>query len=378
MERKIISCIGKYLIVLGIIGAITVFGKSIERKPLLADDNTEFAKAVVTQSSNKNLQTETGIDTGDSQKVTLLIKSGTYKGKTVEGFSMNGYLYGANCKEGTKVIVKLSEYNGRLTGSVYNYDRELETGILICVFLGLMWLVGGKRGINSILALIFTFIVIIMLYIPMIYIGISPFLSAVVAVMLITVITHILIADLQMKSIAAMLGTICGVVVAGLIALIFGKAAKVTGYNVDEIETLVYIGQNSRLDIGGMLFSGILIASLGAVMDVAMSVSSSLHEIKQNSPNIGKKELFKSGINIGRDMIGTMSNTLILAYVGSSINMIMIIYAYSYEMHQIINMYSIAIEIMRGIAGTMGIILAVPFTSFITSMLLVKKTKVTI
>lgn len=376
MRRKINSGLSKYLIVLGIIAAITVFGKSIERKPLLADDNTEFAKAVVTQSSNENLQTDTVSDTGDSQEATLLIKSGTYKGETVEGFSMNGYLYGANCKEGTKVIVKLSEYNGKLSASVYNYDREFETGVLICTFLGLMWIVGGKKGINSILALIFTFIVVIMLYVPMMYIGVSPFLAAVAAVVLITVITHILIADLQMKSIAAMLGTICGVVVAGLIALVFGKAANVTGYNVDEIETLVYVGQNSKLDIGGMLFSGILIASLGAVMDVAMSVSSALHEIQQNSPDIGKKELFKSGINIGRDMIGTMSNTLILAYVGSSINLIMIIYAYSYELHQVMNMYSIAIEIMSGIAGTMGIILTVPFTSFITSMLLVKKRKV--
>lgn len=375
MQRKIILSVGKYLIVLGIIAAIVIFGKSIEKKPLLADDNTEFAKAVVTQSSNDSLQADADSDVGDSQEVTLLIKSGTYKGETIEGFSMNGYLYGANCTEGTKVIVKISEYDGKLSASVYNYDREFETALLICAFLGLMWIVGGRKGINSILALIFTFIVVIMLYVPMMYIGVSPFLAAVAAVILITAVTHILIADLQMKSIAAMLGTICGVVVAGLIALIFGKTAHVTGYNVDEIETLVYIGQNSKLDIGGMLFSGILIASLGAVMDVAMSVSSALHEIQLNRPDIGKKELFKSGINIGRDMIGTMSNTLILAYVGSSINLIMIIYAYSYELHQIMNMYSIAIEIMSGIAGTMGIILAVPFTSFITAVLLVRKNR---
>ena len=355
--------------------AITAFCSSIERTPLLADDNTEFARAVVTEIKNDSLQTEAGVDTGESQEVTLLIKSGTYKGKTVDGFSMNGYLYGANCKEGTKVIVKISEYDGKISASVYNYDREFETAMLICVFLGLMWLVGGKKGINSVIALVFTFIVVIMLYVPMMYIGCSPFLASVLAVVLITIVTHVLIADFQMKSIAAMLGTICGVVVAGLIALIFGKAAHITGYNVDEIETLMYIGQNSKLDIGGMLFSGILISSLGAVMDVAMSVSSALHEIQFNSQDIGWKELFKSGMNIGRDMIGTMSNTLILAYVGSSVNLLMIIYAYSYQMHQVMNMYSIAIEIMSGIAGTMGIILTVPFTSFITAILLKRKIK---
>ncbi len=124
-----------------------------------------------------------------------------------------------------------------------------------------------------------------------------------------------------------------------------------------------------------MLFSGILIASLGAVMDVAMSVSSSLHEIKENRPDISAKEIFHAGINIGRDMIGTMSNTLILAYAGGSLGLVMIIYAYSYQMHQILNMYSVAIEIMRGISGTMGIILTVPITSLIMSVLLTQKGK---
>ena len=182
----------------------------------------------------------------------------------------------------------------------------------------------------------------------------------------------VLIADFQMKSIGAMLGTIFGVIVSGLIALLFGHFGHVTGFNVDDIENLIYVGQNSRLDIGGMLFSGILIASLGAVMDVAMSVSTSLHEIKEQRPDITAKEIFKSGINIGRDMIGTMSNTLILAYAGGSLGLVMIIYAYSYQMHQILNMYSLAIEIMRGIAGTIGIILTVPITSLIMSVLLTR------
>lgn len=370
MRNKIISQFGKYFIVIGIILGITVFFQSVEKKPLLADDNTEYVKAVVTEILNESLQTGTEESYGSSQGVTLIIKSGKHKGETVEAYSLNGYLYGANCTVGTKVIAQISEYDGKITANIYNYDREFEITVLILVFLGMMWLVGGKKGIDSIIALVFTFIVVIMMYIPLMYIGVSPFLAAVISVIIITIITHVLISDLEMKSISAMLGTICGVVVAGVIALVFGETANVNGYNVDEIETLVFIGQNSNLDVGGMLFSGILISSLGAVMDVAMSVSSSLNEIQLNCPNISGKELFKAGMNIGRDMIGTMSNTLILAYVGSSINLIMMIYAYSYQMHQVLNMYSIAIELMSGIAGTMGIILAVPFTSLITATLL--------
>ena len=368
--RKIITDYGKYLVVAVITVAIILFNNNIEKQPLLADDNTEYVKAVVVEVANENLQADSASDVGDSQEVTLRIESGTHKGETVKAYSLNGYLYGANCKVGTKVIANVSAYGDSISATVYNYDREFQIGVLIFVFLGIMWLIGGKKGFNSIVALAFTGVVVIMLYVPLMYIGCSPFLAAIIAVTLITIVTFVLLADFQMKSIGAMLGTVCGVVVAGIIAMIFGKASHVNGYNVEEIETLMYVGQNSNLDVGGMLFSGILIASLGAVMDVAMSVSTSLNEIQVNSPEITAKEMFRSGINIGRDMIGTMSNTLILAYVGGSLNLIMIIYAHSYQMHQIMNMYSIAVELMRGIAGTMGIILTVPFTSLITTVLL--------
>ena len=366
---------GKYLIVIGITLLMFLFYRSVERVPLLADDNMVFVKAVVVQNDHEDEQAQASLDSGDTQQVILEIRSGVHKGEKVDAYSLNGYLYGANCKVGTKVIASLSEYDGVLSANVYNYDREAEIIALLAVFFGLMWLVGGKKGFNSILALIFTFVAVIMMYIPMMYIGVSPFIAATITVVIITLVTFILIADFQMKSIGAMLGTIFGVIVSGLIALVFGHFGHVTGFNVDDIENLIYVGQNSRLDIGGMLFSGILIASLGAVMDVAMSVSTSLHEIKEQRPEITAKEIFKSGINIGRDMIGTMSNTLILAYVGGSLGLVMIIYAYSYQMHQILNMYSIAIEIMRGVAGTIGIILTVPITSLIMSVLLTREKK---
>ena len=366
---------GKYLIVIGITLLMFLFFRSVERVPLLADDNMVFVKAVVVQNDHEDEQAQASLDSGDTQQVVLEIRSGDHKGEKVDAYSLNGYLYGANCKVGTKVIASLSEYDGMLSANVYNYDREAAIAVLLAVFFGLMWLVGGKKGFNSILALIFTFVAVIMMYIPMMYIGVSPFIAATITVVIITLVTFILIADFQMKSIGAMLGTIFGVIVSGLIALVFGHFGHVTGFNVDDIENLIYVGQNSRLDIGGMLFSGILIASLGAVMDVAMSVSTSLHEIKEQRSEITAKEIFKSGINIGRDMIGTMSNTLILAYVGGSLGLVMIIYAYSYQMHQILNMYSIAIEIMRGVAGTIGIILTVPITSLIMSVLLTREKK---
>lgn len=205
------------------------------------------------------------------------------------------------------------------------------------------------------------------------YIGCSPFLAAVLCVALITSVSMLLIGGTSRKTLCAIVGTVAGVVAAGVIAQLFGKAAHINGYNVDSIETLVFIGQNTKLNISEMLFSGILISSLGAVMDVAMSVSSALTEIHEKSPDISRKELFRSGMQIGRDMIGTMSNTLILAYVGSSINTLMIIYAYQYSLHQVLGMYSIGIEIMQSLSGTLGIILTVPFVSAVCACSLAEK-----
>lgn len=194
-ERKQSFKWGKYLIVIGIIILMFLFFQSVERKPLLADDHMVFVKAVVVQNDHEVQQAQASLDSGDTQEIVLKIKSGSHKGETVDAYSLNGYLYGADCKVGTKVIASLSEYDGELSANVYNYDRELEIGLLLAVFFGLMWLVGGKKGFNSIIALIFTFCVVIMLYIPMMYIGISPFASATVSVVIITFVTFVLIAD---------------------------------------------------------------------------------------------------------------------------------------------------------------------------------------
>ena len=142
---------------------------------------------------------------------------------------------------------------------------------------------------------------------------------------------------------------------------------------MDDIENMIYVQDMTGIRVGELLFAGILIAALGAVMDVGMSISSTLAELKCKNPAMTTRELFQSGMHVGKDMMGTMSNTLILAYVGGSLGLVMVIYAYSYQMHQILNMYSMEIEIMRGISGTMGIILTVPITSLIMSFLLTRK-----
>ena len=166
-----------------------------------------------------------------------------------------------------------------------------------------------------------------------------------------------------MKTVSAVFGTIVGVLVAGAVAWALGSLAHISGLNVDDVETLAYIGQNSKIDVAGLLFAGILISSLGAVMDVSMSVASTVAELHARNPSLGFRQLFDSGMTVGRDMMGTMTHTLILAFAGGAINTIVIIYAYSMPYLEFMNGYAIGIEIMRGLSGSIGIILAVPFVS---------------
>lgn len=344
------------------------FFNNIERVELVNSSGTSYVKAVVNEIVEDNIQ-EDGSRIG-YQKVMLKVLSGKLKGQLIEGTSFAGYLYGADCTVGMKVIASISKYEDNASAAVYSYDRSNIIYIFVGLFLLMLWIIGGKKGFKSAIGLVFTFICIIYLFLPMLYKGYSPFLSAVIVIILITIVSLYLIDGITKKSISAMIGTIIGVIIAGICAAGFGYVAKISGYNVSEVEELVFVANNTELKVGGILFSAILIALLGAVMDVSMSISSTLTEIYNHNKNIGRVELFKSGINVGRDMMGTMSNTLILAFTGGSINTLILNYAYALKHNQIINMYEIGIEIMQGVSGSIAIILSVPLVSIISSYFL--------
>jgi uncharacterized membrane protein len=182
----------------------------------------------------------------------------------------------------------------------------------------------------------------------------------------ITVLTLTIVSGFNRKSLSAILGTLSGVFIAGGIAYIIGTLSKLTGLNSEEAVMLIYIPGDIDLNLKGILFAGILIGTLGAVMDVSMSIASSMHEIKTIKSDISRKDLFKSGMNVGRDIMGTMSNTLILAYTGASIPILIIFTAYNISFVEIINLDIMATEIIRAVAGSIGIVLSIPLTAAIT------------
>jgi uncharacterized membrane protein len=144
------------------------------------------------------------------------------------------------------------------------------------------------------------------------------------------------------------------------------------GRGGEEAEELILIQNNTGMQVGELLFTGILIASLGAVMDMTMSVASSLFEMKHIHPEMTKKEIFQSGMVIGKDMTGTMCQTLVLAFAGTGVAALLVLISYGSTFNQLLSSDYVSLELMHSLTGSMAVILAVPITAFITAVVLGK------
>ena len=338
----------------------TVYINQVDKVALVNREGQTFEKGVVTEILQDNLQPN-GTRVGE-QRVLVRLTTGVRAGQELETTSASGYLFGAGCTVGMRVIVLQSVAGDSTITSIYSQDREWVIYAFAAAYLVVLCLVGGKQGIKGALGLVFTFFCILFVYLPLVYRGLSPFWVSVFICVITTLVTMYLIGGPTRKTLVATGGTVAGVVIAGISATIFSMATGITGWNVSDIESLLTLASTSGVQVGGLLFSGLLISSLGAVMDVAMSIGSAIAEIHAQNPALSRRELFKAGMHVGRDMMGTDSNTLILAFAGGSISMLVLDYAYNLPYQQIINSNNIGIAIMQGLSGSFGIVLAVPVT----------------
>ena len=338
---------------------------TMKKSELVTRTGNTYEKGVVQKVLQDNLQAD-GTRSGE-QVVTVKMTTGVRKGEVIQMTSASGFLFGTACTPGLHVIVVQSVSGDSTVSSVYSRDR----GGVILLF-GLLYLValiavGGRQGLKASAGLIITFFIIIFIWIPLIYLRVSPIRSAVVICALTTILTFWCIGGISRKTITATLGTVSGVVIAGIFAEIFSLATGISGWNVSNIETLLTIWESNRIKVGGLLFAGILISALGAEMDVAMSISSSMQEVCRQNPGISRWELFCAGMRVGRDMMGTDSNTLLLAFVGTEVSQLVLNFAYDLPTAQVLNSNNIGIAVMQGLSGSFGIVLSVPITVLIAS-----------
>lgn len=307
-----------------------------------------------------------------SQELELEILTGRYAGETVQVTNYLSAFYNVIVREGSRVSVSINTVaEGTYAVSVYNYSRDLWIWAFALIFALVLFAVGGRQGLKALLSLGVTVFCVVFLLVPLlVQRGWDPLATTVGIVAYTSFVTFVILGGIQVKTMAAALSSFGGVLLAGLLAWGACRIVHISGMNMDEAEALLLTAVDNGLKIRGLYLCGILIAAEGAVMDIAMSISSAVAEVHAVDPSLTARQLFRSGMNIGRDAMGTMANTLVLAFAGSSLNMMIFIYAYNVSYVQLMNTDFVAMEVIRSLAGSIGIVLSVPLAAAVSAWLL--------
>lgn len=244
--------------------------------------------------------------------------------------------------------------------TVYNYDRFLPLAGLIGVFALLLIAVGRRKGLDACLSILFTLLFILRVTLPVLYNGGSPVGMGLLTLVLSTAVSLALLHGPTVQCLLGCATTFLGELAACALFGVFSRFLHLTGFQTDSAEGLLLIAQNTGLNIRTLLFAGMMIASLGAVMDVAVSILSALREVAGAAQKPLGKELFRSGIRLGQDMIGTMSNTLIFAFTGGALATMLVFFSYGVQFHQLFSSDYLAVELAQGLCSTAAVILTVP------------------
>jgi uncharacterized membrane protein len=303
---------------------------------------------------------------------TASITSGSDQGKETEATQ---YVYKNNetmpqeVKVGDSVILGKLSNGGKTAWAFENYDSINQIIILSAVFIVLILLFGGKKGINTILSLTLTGLALFFWFIPSILAGFNIYASTILVCAFIVGISFTLTGGINQKSLAAAIGCTGGVIFSGCIYLFMEKVMKLTGYYNTQTSQLDQIFAQHPLNLKAIVFAMVTIGALGATMDVAMSIASSLEEIRNSKREISAYSMIQSGLSIGKDIMGTMTNTLILAYIGSSLIMVIVYAAAHYPLLQLLNKEEIIIEILESLVGSLGMLFTIPFTTVVSALL---------
>ncbi len=319
-----------------------------------------------------NVNTEANQQT--KQEVTVKILSGKFKNQqiTVDNMLTSNPAYDMILTKGNRVILHLEpkaefiEDIDDVDFYISDIERVNALYLFAGIFVALLIIIGRKKGILSFVSILATVALIFFGLTPLILNGVSPIWSTLATCILSTIITIYLVGGFNRKSTSAILGTTTSLVFAAISATIAIKVANLTGFAGEE--PMFLYSARPDLDFTGILSAAIMLAALGAVMDVGVSIASTINEIHCTDSTLGIKDLFTSGMNVGRDIIGTMSNTLILVYLGSALPLVLL--SSNIDMLKFFNLNQVATEIISALIGSIAILICVPLTALISAWLL--------
>lgn len=327
--------------------------------------------AVLSDNAQEDFQNAEGRRVGD-QELEIRILSGDHRDEIMTVTNYMSALFNVDVGQGDRIIVRImTGEEGSYYASVFNYDRGIVLGVFLLIFFALLAVLGGKKGVGALAGLLLTLGCIWFILIPCLIRGV-PAIPVTIGVSAVAAAAGLIFLNgYSKKTLCAVCGCVGGVLAAGIAAAAVGTLSPMNGFNMQEAENLILYGADKGLKISGLLVCGVLISALGAVMDVALGIASSVWEMREQNPDATAGSLFRSGMQIGRDAMGTMANTLILAFAGSSLNMLILVQTYDIPFLQLINTDSIALEVVQSVAGSFGILLTVPLVAFVSARLMV-------
>jgi len=372
MIKKIIFLIST-LIFFALLSPV-IFAQETSSLPVNQPQEKTLEATVIRILEEKEIKPEFGAKKQLYQMLQLLVTKGALKGKKIIVESGNIPLAGLQKYQvGNKVIVSYSkDFEGSNVFYITDYIRRNSLFWLFFIFIALTIVVAKWRGLNSLLGMGISFFVIFSFILPKILAGSPPIQIAIIGSLFIIPSTFYLSHGFNKKTTVAVAGTIIALIITGILAGVFVEAAKLTGFASEEAGFL-QVAKQGAINIKGLLMAGIIIGVLGVLDDVTISQSAVVFQLKQANSKIKTRELYKRAMNVGKDHIASMVNTLVLVYTGAALPLLLLFINNPHPFSEVINYEIIADEVVRTLVGSIGLVLAVPITTFIASLAIKKR-----
>jgi uncharacterized membrane protein len=335
---------------------------------------TDRTKVEVLEVNNESI-IDTGLIRSGEQRCQIRLLGGKFKGQVTKGYNLlSGSLENDKIFEPGDVALVVINYKEDqiIAVNMIDHYRIDKIYILGSCFILLLVVFAGKTGIRAILSFGITVLMIWKILIPSYLKGVNPVYIGLVITIVLTVVIITLVYGMNKKALSAILGSGLGVLVTCILGVIFTNHFKIHGAVMSGSESLLYSGYQ-HLELTKIFMASIFIGSSGAVMDLAVDITSSVAEVIQKKPHMNWKEATASGLNVGRAAIGTMTTTLLLAYSGGYIALLMVFMAQGTPLYNILNYKYVAAEIIHTIVGSFGLVLVAPFTALTSGILLTHK-----
>jgi len=308
------------------------------------------------------------------QKLELLVTKGSIKDKKIVIESGNiAVANNLKYKVNDKVIVTFSKnFEGDDYFYITDYIRRDSLVWLFIIFVMVAVVIAKWRGILSLVGMGISFLVIFSFILPKISSGSSPVVIAILGSLIIIPVSFFLSHGFNKKTMVAIAGTLIALIITGILSNIFVEAAKLTGFASEEAGFL-QVAKQGAINIKGLLLAGIIIGVLGVLDDISISQSAIVFQLKEANEKLKFNELYKRAMNVGQDHISSMVNTLVLVYTGAAMPLLLLFVDNPHPFSEIVNYEIIADEVVRTLVGSIGLILAVPITTFIASLVAEQK-----